>query len=110
MDVILKLKNNVLATIHMDYVRRVYRRTMELLCDYAVIEWSLSKNEVKIFDTTSNSWDVVSTGETINDMYVEELKHVLECIKLNKNSETISLENGISTLELSGEIFNSKTK
>ena len=109
-DVILKLKNNVLATIHMDYVRRVYRRTMELLCENAVIEWSLSKNEVKIFDTTSNSWDVVSTGETINDMYVEELKHALECIKLNKNSETISLENGISTLELSGEIFNSKTK
>jgi len=109
-DVILKFEKNILGTIHMDYVRRVYRRTLELLCENAVIEWSLSKNEIRIFDVALDSWNINSTGETINDMYVEEMKHVLECVKLNKNSEIISLENGISSLQLSEEIFNSRIK
>jgi len=109
-DVILKFEKNILGTIHMDYVRRVYRRTLELLCENAVIEWSLSKNEIRIFDVALDSCDINSTGETINDMYIEEMKHVLECVKLNKNSEIISLENGISSLQLSEEIFNSRIK
>jgi predicted dehydrogenase len=105
-DVILKFPQNILSTIHMDFVRRKYKRTLEILTENAVLEWSLEENTVKIFE--SKSCNTMSSNESINDMYVEELKHVIDCIKNHKNSDIISLENGISSMNLSFEILNSK--
>ncbi len=105
-DVILKFSENILGTIHIDFVRRKYKRTLEILTENAILEWSLEENTVTIFESKSNSSRIISTDETINDMYVEELKHVINCIKLHKNSDIIGLENGISSMDLSFKILN----
>lgn len=107
-DVILKFSNNLLATIHVDFIRRKYKRTLEILTENSIIEWSLGDNTLKIFDVESNSSKNISSQETINDMYVEELKHVIDCIKNHKNSNIISLENGITTMELSQKILDNR--
>jgi predicted dehydrogenase len=107
-DVILKFSNNLLATIHVDFVRRKYKRTLEILTENSIVEWSLGDNILKIFNVESDSSEIISSQETINDMYVEELKHVIDCIKSNKNSNIISLENGITTMELSQKILDNK--
>lgn len=107
-DVILKFSNNLLATIHIDFVRRKYKRTLEILTENSIIEWSLGDNTLKIFDVESDSSKIISSQETINDMYIEELKHVIHCIKNYKNSDIISLENGMLSMELSQKILNNK--
>ncbi|MGY5142933.1 MAG: Gfo/Idh/MocA family protein [Candidatus Nitrosopumilus sp. bin_32a] len=104
-DVILKFPGNILSTIHMDFVRRKYKRTLEILTENATLEWSLEENIVKIFESKSNSSKIISSNESINDMYVEELNHVIGCIRDHKKSEIISLENGISSMNLSFEIL-----
>lgn len=105
-DVLLTFKE-LPAYIHLDFVRREYRRTVELLCEKGVIYWSLSEDVVKTFDASTKQWNVARLNEGVNDMYLSEISHVIECINSHKKSEVIDLENGISTLQLSDAIYKS---
>jgi len=109
-DVILKFSENILGTIHMDFVRRKYKRTLEILAENAIIEWSLEKNSIEIFDIKKKSSEIIASNESINDMYVKEMEHVISCIQKHEDSDIISLENGISSMNLSIEILNSNNQ
>ena len=100
-DVLLRFDKDILGYIHLDFVRREYRRTLEILTQNGVIQWSLSDATIKIFDALSGSWRTIKIEETVNDMYKEELKHIIRCIEAKNRSDIINLENGISTLMLS---------
>jgi len=99
-DIIMKFQNNILTNIHMNYVRGEYRRSVEIICEKGIIKWSLKDDEIKLFHQSQNSWEKMTVGETINDMYIEEIKHVIYCIENNIKSEIIDLENGINTLNV----------
>lgn len=103
-DVILKFSNKVLGHIHMDYVRREYKRTLELVCERGIIEWSLSKSEIDMYDAMDKKHSKLKLYGDVNDMYVQEIKHVLDCIKRKKRSKIIDLDDGVYTLELSDYI------
>ncbi|MEM3159500.1 MAG: Gfo/Idh/MocA family oxidoreductase [Nitrososphaera sp.] len=105
-DIILQF-DGTLGSIHLDFVRREYRRSLELLCENAVVQWSLSEDAVRTFDPASKSWSSQKLGEDVNEMYLAEIRHVLGCIKERKKSGVIDLENGISTLELSDAVHRS---
>lgn len=105
-DILLTFKD-MPAYIHLDFVRREYRRSVELLCENSVIHWSLSEDTVKTFDASTKQWNIVSLNESVNDMYLAEVSHVIDCINSHKKSEVIGLENGISTLRLSEAIYKS---
>lgn len=107
-DILLKFDNNILGRIHLDFIRREYKRSLEILCEKGIIKWSLSKNRIKIFESENKSWKEIILDESINDMYVNEIKHIIECIKNNTKSEIIDLENGINTLKLSIAIHDSE--
>lgn len=105
-DILLTFKD-MPAYIHLDFIRREYRRVVELLCEKGIIYWSLSEDVVKTFDASTKQWNTVSLNENVNDMYLSEISHVLDCINSHKKSEVIGLENGISTLQLSDAIYKS---
>lgn len=108
-DILLKFNKNILGYIHLDFVRREYRRTLELLCENGLIQWSLSDATIRTFDVSSKSWNTIRLEEAINDMYIEEIRHVIGCIKSKSNSEIIDLENGILTLKLSDLVYKSES-
>lgn len=105
-DVLLSFKD-MPAYIHLDFVRREYKRAVELLCERGIVYWSLSEDVVKVFDATAKQWNLIPLNEAVNDMYLSEISHVVDCINSRKKSDVISLENGISTLKLSDAIYNS---
>jgi predicted dehydrogenase len=106
-DVLLKFENNLLGYIHMDFLRRQYKRRVEILFDKGIVEWCLSEKKIRIYDSTSTKWNEIILTEEINDMYIEELRHVTECIRSKQKSEIISLDNGISTFDLSQTVHES---
>ncbi|EIJ66943.1 oxidoreductase, NAD-binding domain protein [Candidatus Nitrosopumilus salaria BD31] len=106
-EIILKFKNNLLGTIHLDFIRREYRRSVEILCENGILFWSLKENKIKIFNSKNNKWLIYSTKENTNDMYVQEIKHVLHCIKQKKPSNVIGLDNGINSHKFSNLIIKS---
>ncbi|MGC1132301.1 MAG: Gfo/Idh/MocA family oxidoreductase [Nitrososphaeraceae archaeon] len=106
-DILLRFDKDILGHIHLDFVRREYRRTLELLTENGLIQWSLSDSSIKTFDASSRSWSTIKLEETVNDMYKEEIKHLIKCIETQDKSDIIDLENGISTLSLSEAVYNS---
>jgi len=104
-NILLKLKNNILGTIHLDFVRREYKRSLEILCEKGIIYWSLKDGKIEIFNIKNNKWKVVHKSKSVNEMYLNEMKHVVECIKMKRTSKIISLENGINSQKLSDIII-----
>ena len=100
-DILVRFDKNLLGHIHLDFIRREYRRSLEILCENGIIQWSLSEDAVRTYDPASKSWSSQKLNENVNDMYKAEMAHVLECLKGKKKSSIIDLENGIQTLMLS---------
>jgi predicted dehydrogenase len=100
-DILVRFGKNVLGHVHLDFVRREYRRSLEVLCENGIVQWSLSEDAVKTYDPAKKSWSVLKLDENVNDMYRAEMSHVIECIKRKERSDTIDLKNGLQTLALS---------
>lgn len=103
-DVILKFPNKILGHIHMDYVRRQYKRALELVCEKGLIQWSLSDYQINLYNATTKKHSKMKLIDNINDMYVKEMEHVVYCLKQNKRSKIIDIDNGLYTLKLSDAI------
>jgi predicted dehydrogenase len=100
-DILLRFDKNALGYIHLDFVRREYKRTLEVLCENGIVQWSLSEGVVKLLNASDKAWSTLQLNESINDMYVQEIKHVILCMEKHRRSEIIDIENGISSLKLS---------
>ncbi len=100
-DIILEFNNDLLGTIHLDYLRRQYKRTVEILFEYGIIEWSLTESKIKSYNAKSKKWKIIKIPNDVNEMYVDELKHVLLCIKNKTPSKIINLKNGVDTFLIS---------
>src|SRR3990170_7867191 len=100
-DIILEFDNELLGTIHLDYLRRQYKRTLEILFEHGIVEWSLSDSEIKLFNAKSKRWKKIKYPNSINEMYLDELKHVLKCLKTKTQSKIINLKNGVDTFLIS---------
>jgi predicted dehydrogenase len=99
-SIILKFKNNVTAEIHLDYFQRPSSRYCKLIGTEGTIYWNMNKNEVKIFDIKKKKWLIKKFSKfDYNSMYVEELKHFINCIK-NKTHTINNLKSGVSTLKI----------
>lgn len=109
-DIILEFDNELLGTIHLDYLRRQYKRTLEILFEYGIIEWSLIESEIKIFNAKSKRWKKIRIPNDTNEMYIDELKHVIMCIKNKIPSKKINLKNGVDTLLISEIIKKDKSR
>ena len=106
-EIILKFKNNILGRIHLDFIRREYKRSAEILCENGIISWSLKEGTVKIFNAKNQKWKILQKSESINQMYLSEMRHIINCLKHNKSSKIIHLENGINSQKFSDLIMKS---
>jgi predicted dehydrogenase len=101
---------NQMVSIHLDMIRRKYKRSLEILCEYGIIKWNLKNKKITIFDIRKSKPSVIHINEDVNQMYVKEIKHVIECIKKHKKSNLISLETGIETFTLCNAIEKANKK
>lgn len=99
-EIILKFKNNLISHVHLDFLRRNYKRTIELLFENGVVHWSFLDSEIQIFNAKNKTSKIIKVKENINDMYKEETKHIIKCIRLSDKSSIIDLENGIRTFHI----------
>lgn len=95
----LKHENNVIGSIFLDYLQDPPKRTLEIIAEKGKIFWDYYGNSMTIFDSINKQETVFQTPTNFerNDMYVEELKHFLKCIK-NNEKPMITLDDGIQVL------------
>ena len=81
-DFVLRFEDGTVASVHEDYVQRVYRRGCTVAGDAGTVSWDWNEAAVRIFRTEVGEWEShpVPDGWEPNDMYVDELRYFLECV------------------------------
>ena len=109
---IMKFKKNITTEMHLDFFLGHEYKRCKIKGTKGIIFWNSVYNEVKFFDAKKKNWKIILKLKNFkrNDMYVDEIKYFLKCIK-NRKKPMNSLDEGINTMEIALNIIKSgKTK
>ncbi len=99
-ETILQFENGIIAEIHVDYLQRFYQRNFEFFGEQGTIIWDTNAKTVvlRVKDKDEQIFPLDENYD-INQMYVDEVRHFLECVETRKNSKT-TLQRGVEVLKL----------
>jgi predicted dehydrogenase len=104
---ICKHANGTLSEIHLDYVQRTYERGCQIVGEQGSIFWDYNEGTVRWFDAGQNSWKTFAQPKDwqVNQMYVDELKHFLECVRAGRQT-TLPVSDAVEIMRV---VFAAKT-
>jgi predicted dehydrogenase len=72
-----------MSEIHLDYVQRTYERGCQVVGELGSIFWDFNAKAVRFYEAASRQWMTFAQPGTweLNQMYVDEMKHFLECLE-----------------------------
>lgn len=76
-----RFASGTVGNIHMNLFAWNMHGHFELLGEEGVVQWRRFENEVRVFDPKANRWEVYPFACQLNDMYVEEARHFLGCVR-----------------------------
>jgi predicted dehydrogenase len=79
-EILLKTNHNVIAQIHLDFIQRAYSRTCKIIGSEGTLIWDYPENFVKLYCAKTKQWKTYPIKAGTNDMYIDEMKHFLNCI------------------------------
>jgi predicted dehydrogenase len=80
-DLTVRFASGAIGNIHMNLFAWNMHSHFELMGEAGVIQWRRFENEIRLFDPKANRWELYPFAGQLNDMYVEEAKHFLACIR-----------------------------
>lgn len=109
--VLLRFANGAIGELHLDYIQRVYSRSCHIIGEEGTILWDFNKRQVKLYSAQTGRWQAFpqNPGYDINEMYIEEMKHFLNCLEgktkpmLGINSAKIVLKTALAAKEAAKE-------
>lgn len=74
--------SGAISEIHLDYVQRTYERGCQIVGEQGSIFWDFAQRQVRWFDARTRQWATFSQpdGWEVNQMYVNEMKHFIDCV------------------------------
>jgi predicted dehydrogenase len=81
-EIILEFERGLLGCMHVDYVRRPPRRTLELIGENGVLRWDYHAHRLEMYTADTRQWRVEDGDPTWsrNQMYMDELRQFVDCI------------------------------
>lgn len=79
-EILLRFENDIIGEIHLDFTQRDYARNCKIIGEEGTIIWSYPRGFVKIFRATTKQWKKFPIKMDTNGMYMQEMKHFLDCI------------------------------
>ena len=80
-DLTVRFASGTVGNIHMNLFAWNIHSHFELLGEEGVIQWRRFENEVRVFDPKTNRWEIYPFTCQLNDMYLEEARHFVECVR-----------------------------
>jgi predicted dehydrogenase len=80
-DLTVRFASGAVGGIHMNLFAWNVHSHLELMGEEGVIQWRRFENEIRVFDPKANRWEIYPFGGQLNDMYVEEARHFLACVR-----------------------------
>jgi len=99
-EILLSFKSKAIGRIHLDFVNPKYNRHCEIIGNRGSIKWLFENQTIEIMKSNQTKPRRIKYGNDFNEMYVDEMKYVIRCIKGRKNV-LIHLVHAIKTLEIS---------
>lgn len=99
-EIVLKFTNGSIGSIHLDYIRRTYDASLEIIGETGTIRWNYQNHFIEWYVAADNRWQSIKwENRDSNQMYVDEMKHFLKVIDNQEESICPVLE-GIKVLEI----------
>ncbi len=98
-EIVMRLKTNQIISIHMDYVRRIYNRSCEIIGEKGIINWNFQERTVRLYSLKNKTWQIFHKKEDTNEMYLEEMKHFILCLQ-GKARPEVNIFDGKRNLEI----------
>jgi len=95
--VVAKYNKNINVIFDLDFWKKKPTRNCRIQFDDGFADWNLLKNQLKIIKNGKIK-TIKSKFKKRNDLFIEQLKQVLKCIKLKKKPKS-NIFNGISNVE-----------
>lgn len=97
--IVLRFVKGPIGLIRLDFVRKDYSRSCELICEKGTIKWNYQEDSVKVF-RQDKDWAVYSNLMLDkNEMYMAEMKHFIACLA-GEETPLIDAEEGLETLRI----------
>lgn len=82
-EVTVRFVSGVLAQVHVDYLRRAYRRDLEVIGADGVITWDYASRAVTVLGPEPERGEAIDASDDgpNEDMYVSELRHFIACLE-----------------------------
>lgn len=104
---IFRMKNGAYVSWQTDFLQRANQHRMIVAGEKGTIRCDFIDGTVETFSTDLGKWYSGRLTFQINDMYVSEMKHFLECIG-KKQTPEIDIKEGHRTLQLALEVKGSR--
>ncbi len=108
-NILMKFKVGFSAMIHIDYIQRPYARSCRVIGEEGTIIWDITApSQLQWFFAKTGQWNVIEPPQnyTINDMYIKELCHLLDCVKQHKQT-AIDIQEAVQVTRIALAIKNS---
>ena len=79
-EILLRFSNGVIGEIHLDFTQRAYSRNCKIIGELGTLIWNFGDHKVSLYLADSNEWKIYDVDADVNLMYIEEMKHFLQCI------------------------------
>ncbi len=101
-EIVLEFENGAIGSVHVDYVRRPASRTVELVGELGVLRWDATRNRIEHFAAATRQWRVEEGAPTFerNQMYKDELRHFVSCVRGEIARPLIDGEQGAAVLAI----------
>lgn len=99
-EILLKFNSKLIGRIHLDFINPKYNRHCEIIGDKASIRWSFENKTIEIQKSGQSKFKIIKYGNDSNQMYLDEMKYVIQCLKGKKNY-LISIDDAKKTLQFS---------
>jgi predicted dehydrogenase len=100
-EILLRHQAGVLSNVHLNFIQRDYRRTCQVIGTEGTLYWDFETHRVDIFGTDGKLRESQAgpANWQVNDMYLEEVKHFLDCVRLRRVTVN-ALAAAMKTLEV----------
>lgn len=100
-DMLLRFTSGVIAHVHLDYVQRAYSRNCKFVGEDGIISWDINDKQVGLYSGNNKQWSWFRPPEEfeLNDMYIGEIIHFINCIKGIEKS-ALDLFGGVEVLKI----------
>ena len=86
-EILLKFSNGSIGSIHLDYVRRTYDASLEVIGENGIIKWNYQNHFIEWYVAKKKRWQSIKWEKLDgNLMYVDEMKHFLRVVDNQEKS------------------------